>query len=495
MEKYNWQFTAQFEQKKILVVGDFIIDEYIDGDSTRLSPEAPVPVVDVQSDDWVAGGAANVAANLAALGAQVIFCSVIGTDIEADRACALAAGAGFSSDCLIREEKRNTLVKTRVLADGHPLARIDRGDDTPISAVSEQQLILHLQQHFDACDGIVVADYHKGVITPTIIDHLLALTQRQSKFIAVDSKRLSLFQRLAPTLVKPNYTEAMQLLGYEGRGKDRKALLEKCGAAIYQKTHAHWTVLTLDRDGSLWFEKGKLAFHIGAIPVVSPHVCGAGDTFISACTLVLLTGADAKRAATMATAAAAVAIEKETASLCTRLELLAKLDNEQKLVTSLKHLREIRAYYKSMGRRIVFTNGCFDILHSGHVNYLRQAKKLGDVLIVGVNDDESIRRLKGTERPINGISDRLSVLSGLGCVDHLVVFGRAEDDTPASLINVLEPDVFVKGGDYHVSELPEAKLVESLGGRVELIPLTANRSTTQLIRRIYEHTHVNSASM
>src|SRR5690606_3471633 len=131
MEKYNWQFTAQFKQKRILVIGDFIMDEYIDGDSTRLSPEAPVPVVDVQSDNWVPGGAANVAANLTALGAQVFFCSVVGAVIEADRACALATGAGFSSDCLIREENRKTLVKTRVLADGHPLARIDRGDDTP----------------------------------------------------------------------------------------------------------------------------------------------------------------------------------------------------------------------------------------------------------------------------------------------------------------------------------------------------------------------------
>lgn len=493
MEKYNWQFTAQFEHKKILVIGDLILDEYIEGDSTRLSPEAPVPVVDVQSDNWVLGGAANVAANVRALGAQVIFCSVIGTDAEAGRACAMAVEAGFSPEGLIQEKERKTLVKTRVLADGHPLARIDRGDDTPISVVSQRGLIQQMQRHFEACDGIIVADYHKGVITPAIIDSLRDLIRKQPKFVAVDSKRLALFRQMEPTLVKPNYPEALQLLGYERGAKDRRALLERCGADLYHKTRAHWSVLTLDKEGSLWFEKGKLAFHIGAIPVVSPHVCGAGDTFISACTLGLLAGADAKRAAAMATAAATVAIEKETVSLCTRLELLAKLDNEQKLVTSLKHLLEIRGYYKSMGRRIVFTNGCFDILHSGHVNYLRQAKKLGDVLIVGVNDDESIRRLKGAERPINGISDRLSVLAGLGCVDHLVVFGCVEDDTPATLINVLEPDVFVKGGDYQLSELPEAKLVESLGGRIELIPLTANRSTTQLIRRIYEHTHEKSA--
>ncbi|SEL29060.1 D-glycero-beta-D-manno-heptose 1-phosphate adenylyltransferase [Parapedobacter koreensis] len=493
METHNWQFAAQFEQKTILVIGDFIIDKYIAGGSTRLSPEAPVPVVDIQSDRWVLGGAANVAANLSALGAQVIFCSVIGDDADADRACALASESGVSPDCLIREKARSTLVKTRILADGHPLVRLDRGDDTAISQSSARQLIDHLQRHFDACDGVVIADYHKGVVTPAIIDSLIQLKQKQPKFIAVDSKRLPLFRELVPTLVKPNYAEAVQLLGHESSTKDRRVLLEACGDDLYQKTGAQWTVLTLDKDGSLWFENGKLVFHIGAIPVATPHVCGAGDTFVSACTLALLSGADARRAGALATAAATVAIEKEATSLCTRLELLAKLDNEQKLVTSMKHLQEIRAYYKSMGRRIVFTNGCFDILHSGHVNYLKQAKKLGDILIVGVNDDDSIRRLKGPERPINGVADRLSVLAGLGCIDHLVVFGNPEDDTPAALIGVLAPDVFVKGGDYQVAELPEAKLVESLGGVVQLIPLTADRSTTQLIRRIYEHTHVKSA--
>ncbi|SKB87333.1 D-beta-D-heptose 7-phosphate kinase / D-beta-D-heptose 1-phosphate adenosyltransferase [Parapedobacter luteus] len=493
MEKYNWQFTAQFEQKKIVVIGDFIIDEYIEGGSTRLSPEAPVPVVDIHSDRWVLGGAANVAANLRALGAEVVFCSVIGDDMEAGRACDLAVEAGFSPDFLIRETGRATLVKTRILADGHPLVRLDRGDDTTISAESAQRLIQYLQQHVEACDGVIVADYNKGVVTHAVIDSLIQLKRKQAKFIAVDSKRLLLFKELAPTLVKPNYEEAVHLLGHEAGTKDRRALLEQCGDALYQKTGAQWSVVTLDKDGSLWFEKGKLIFHAGAIPVAAPHVCGAGDTFISTCTLALLSGADARRTATMATAAATVAIEKDATSLCTRLELLAKLDNEQKLVTSMRHLEEIRAYYKSMGRRIVFTNGCFDILHSGHVNYLKEAKKLGDVLVVGVNDDESIRRLKGPERPINGLADRLSVLAGLGCIDHLVVFGHRQDDTPSALIKVLAPDIFVKGGDYRMAELPEAKLVASLGGRVQLIPLTANRSTTQLIRRIYEHTHVNSA--
>ncbi|MFC3199040.1 PfkB family carbohydrate kinase [Parapedobacter deserti] len=493
MEKYNWQFTERFNQKRILVVGDFMIDEYIEGDSTRLSPEAPVPVVDIRSDRRVLGGAANVAANLSALGAEVVLCSVIGEDRDAHLACSLAVEAGFSPEYLVRQPGRATLVKTRVSADGHPLVRLDRGDDTTISADSEQQLIRYLQQHFDTCDGIVVADYHKGVVTLPVIDSLFRMKQSQPKFIAVDSKRLSLFRKIAPTLVKPNYGEAMRLLGQEKGAKDRKRLLETCGKALYQKTNAQWTVLTLDRDGSLWFEKGKLVFHMGAIPVTTPHVCGAGDTFVSACTLALLSGADAGRTATLATAAATVAIEKEATSLCGRLELLAKLDNDQKLVTSLTRLREIGMFHRSKGRRVVFTNGCFDILHSGHVNYLRLAKKLGDVLVVGVNNDDSIRRLKGSERPINGLAERLSVLAGLGCIDHLVVFGDPADDTPAVLIRALCPDVFAKGEDYRIEELPEKELVESLGGRVQLIPLTANRSTTQLIRQIYEHTHVNKA--
>jgi rfaE bifunctional protein, domain II len=493
MEKYNWQFTERFDRQKILVVGDLIIDEYIKGDSTRLSPEAPVPVVDIQSDRFVLGGAANVAANLRALGAEVVFCSVTGDDPDADRALAMIAEAGFAPDYLIREKTRATIVKTRILADGHPLVRLDRGDDSPISGESEQRLIRFLEEQFSGCDGVVVADYHKGVVTQAVIDCLLRLKMAHPTFIAVDSKRLSLFKRLSPALVKPNYSEAMRLLGYEEGLKNRKSELEKCGKAIYRKTNAQWVVVTLDKDGSLWFERGKLVFNMGAIPVSAPHVCGAGDTFISACTLALISGADAARTARAATAAATVSIEKEATSLCSRLELLAKLDHEQKLVTSMKRLEELKDYYKHLGRRIVFTNGCFDILHSGHVNYLKLAKKLGDVLIVGVNNDDSIRRLKGSGRPINALAERLSVLAGLGCVDRLVVFGDEADDTPSELIRLLSPDVFAKGGDYQDKELPEAKLVESLGGQVHLIPFTANRSTTQLIRRIYEHSQVKKA--
>lgn len=493
METYNWQFTEQFNRKKILVIGDFIIDEYIQGDSTRLSPEAPVPVVDIRTKRMVLGGAANVAANLTALGAQVVFCSVTGEDTDADQGFALVSGAGFSPDGIIRERHRATLVKTRVIADGHPLVRLDRGDSTVISNRSEQLLMRHLEQHFAGCDGVIIADYHKGVVTPGLVAHIHRLNQESPKFIAVDSKRLSLFSEMAPTLVKPNYEEALKLLDYEREMKDRKTQLKRCGKLIYAKTNAQWVVMTLDKDGSLWFKKGKLMFDMDAPPVAVPHVCGAGDTFVSACTLALLSKADASRAARIATSAASIAIEKEHTSLCSRLELLARLEHEQKLVTSMKRLREIAAYHREQGHRIVFTNGCFDILHSGHVNYLRLARQLGDVLIVGVNNDDSIKRLKGADRPINSLSERLSVLAGLACVDHVVVFGDRSDDTPAPLIREIAPDVFAKGGDYHGKALPEASLVESLGGQVQLIPLTANRSTTSLIRRIYEQTHLNEA--
>lgn len=495
MDRYNWQFTEQFDQKKIIVVGDFIIDEYLNGNSNRLSPEAPVPVVDIRSDRWAAGGAANVAVNLRALGAEVILCSVVGADSDADVACSLVDEAGISPDFLLREPGRKTLVKTRVMADGHPLVRLDRGDDTLISRPSERKLIDSLQRHFETCDGVVVADYDKGVLTSAIIDSLCQMQHSWQKVIAVDSKRLPLFAELAPTLVKPNYDEALRLLGsrYDKKRGDRKHRLATCGKALFQKTNAKWTVITLDKDGSLWFKKDRLSFHMDAIPVATPHVCGAGDTFISACALALVSDADATDAATVATAAATVAIEKETTSRCDRFDLLARLDGDQKLVSSLGRLRELSTHYKHLGRRIVFTNGCFDILHSGHVNYLKQARRLGDVLIVGVNNDDSIRRLKGAERPINGLAERLAVLAGLACIDHLVVFGSLEDDTPAPLIRALEPSIFAKGQDYRAAQLPEAGLVESLGGQVQLIPLTANRSTTRLIRRIHEHTHATKA--
>ena len=495
MDTHHWQFTERFNEKKIIVIGDFIIDEYLKGDSSRLSPEAPVPVVDIQSGRWAAGGAANVALNLRALGAEVILCSVLGADNDADIACSLAVEAGISPDFLVREAGRKTLMKTRVLADGHPLVRLDRGDDVSISPTSERKLIGGLKQHYETCDGVIVADYDKGVLTPAVIGSICELQHVWQKVIAVDSKRLSFFAELAPTLVKPNYNEALQLLDPQNNNRrvDRKHRLTTCGKALFQKTNAHWTVVTLDKDGSLWFEKDRLAFHIDALPVAAPHVCGAGDTFVSACVLALVSGAAPTDTATMATAAATVAIEKEVTSICGRFELLAKLDGDQKLIASLGQLAELGTYYRNLGRRVVFTNGCFDILHSGHVNYLKQARALGDVLIVGVNNDDSIRRLKGAERPINGLAERLAVLAGLACVDHLVVFGNRQDDTPAPLIRALLPSVFAKGQDYRAAQLPEAALVESLGGQVQLIPLTANRSTTRLIRHIHEHTHVTKA--
>lgn len=494
METFNWQCIEQFHQKKILVIGDFIIDEFIHGDSTRLSPEAPVPVVDVRSKRLVLGGAANVAANLKALGAKVFFCSITGDDADGDAGFALVNSAGVSSDGVIRERHRATMVKTRVIADGHPLVRLDRGSDSVISSRSEQSLMRYVEQFFAICDGIVIADYHKGVVTPGLIAHIQQLNRENPKFIAVDSKRLTLFRGLAPSLVKPNYEEALKLLGYERESGDRRAQLKRCGKLIFDKTNARWVVLTLDKDGSLWFENGKLLLEMDAPAVSVPHVCGAGDTFISASTLALVSRDDASGAARIATTAALIAIEKVHTSLCSRLELLARLEQDQKLIVSTKRLREIVAYHRELGHRIVFTNGCFDILHSGHVNYLGLAKQLGDVLIVGVNSDESITRLKGADRPINSLSDRLSVLAGLGCVDHVVVFGDRSDDTPVALIREIAPDVFAKGGDYQDKALPEAALVEALGGQVQLIPLTADRSTTSLIRKIYAQTRINEVA-
>jgi D-beta-D-heptose 7-phosphate kinase/D-beta-D-heptose 1-phosphate adenosyltransferase len=244
---------------------------------------------------------------------------------------------------------------------------------------------------------------------------------------------------------------------------------------------------TLDCDGSVIIDSKGNTVHVKAHHVTTPHVSGAGDTYLAAFVLGFLTTAEINVSAELASAAAAIAISKESTSTCS-LHELEDYFRPRKTISSITKLKRICDEYRNSEKKIVFTNGCFDILHSGHVTYLQHARDLGDILIVGINTDESIKRLKGPSRPVNSLDDRIQVLSGLSCVSHVVPFGNIDDDTPVSLIRVVKPDVFVKGGDYTRDELPEATCVEENGGVIEIIPQVPNRSTTSIIRKIKSRT-------
>ncbi len=301
--------------------------------------------------------------------------------------------------------------------------------------------------------------------------------------IVADSKHLDRFRRLNLTAVKPNYNQAVKLLeldkvdGLNGRVEQ----VIQHGGKILELANAQIAAITLDRDGALVFERDHPVYRTYAHPAPHSAAAGAGDTFVAALTMALSTGAQTPAATEIASAASSIVVQKSGTSTCHIEELKGYFSGEEKVITDTFLLAARVAAYRHQGRKIVFTNGCFDILHRGHITYLNRAKSFGDILIVGVNSDESVKRLKGPARPINPLEDRVQVLSGLSGVDHIVAF---HEDTPHELIKVVQPDVFVKGGDYTLDTLPEASLVEELGGEVKILPYIKDQSTTGVIERI-----------
>ncbi len=475
---------AQFEGKKILVLGDLILDVYLKGTSTRLCPEAPVPVVDVGERKTQLGGAANTVCNLQTLGAIVTFCTVIGNDPYGDEAIKLLKNTGCDCSLIIRHSERETIVKTRVVAGSQLGIRFDTGTQTEIDAATADQLNTFVNQCFEKFDAIIISDYDKGIVTPSVITNLKYQQVSGSRFLAIDSRRLEAFSNLKPSFVKPNYDETVKLMKSKPMYAERTQQVASFANTLFDATGAKLIAATLDKDGALLFENGNLVYETQAQNIPNPHVAGAGDTFLSAFTLAYITSHHVGHSADIASAAAEIAIRKESTSSCSAAELKCYYHQKEKYISSPEELDLISQHYRETGKRIVFTNGCFDILHSGHVTYLHCARELGDVLIVGINQDESIKRIKGDGRPINTLNDRVEVLSGLTSVTHVVSFGSENDDTPEPVIHIVKPDVFVKGGDYTKETLPEAQAVEMYGGEIVFIPYIPDHSTTAIIHRI-----------
>jgi D-beta-D-heptose 7-phosphate kinase / D-beta-D-heptose 1-phosphate adenosyltransferase len=294
------------------------------------------------------------------------------------------------------------------------------------------------------------------------------------------------------TAVKPNYCQAMKLLGAcPVKGAARIEQMQRLAPGIFDCLDTELVALTLDQDGALVFQDGKPPLRTFTEPNPHTQAAGAGDTYVAAMTLALAAGGEAAAAAEIAAAAAAIVVAKDGTSCCTWQELKNRVAWRGHYNLALESLLPCLEEYRRRSQRVVLTNGCFDILHRGHITYLNQARALGDVLDVGVNSDESIRRLKGPERPITSLEDRMQVLAALGCVDHVIAF---DEDTPHRLVKAIRPHIFVKGGDYTRDRLPEAALVEELGGRVEILPLVRERSTTRLISRIREVDGVEAVS-
>ncbi|GMA15510.1 D-glycero-beta-D-manno-heptose 1-phosphate adenylyltransferase (plasmid) [Deinococcus metallilatus] len=476
------EHLEEFRHLRVAVIGEAMLDSYLYGSADRLCREAPVPIVALHGRHDVPGGAANAAVNVRALGASVEFLSVVGADPEGDILLSRLEEAGVDTSGVVRSPTRETLVKQRVMAASQILLRLDRGTESDVAGADEEALLDALRAAFRRADAVIVSDYGYGILTPRLIEALAEEQGRSPRVLVADAKQLERYRDVGVTAAKPNYGEALRLLHEPALHTAEERLAQVAGweEAVLEKTGARIVAVTLDVEGALVFEQGQPAYRTFTQPHSNANATGAGDTFVSALALALAAGADTPAAADLASAAATVVVQRDGTTVCKTAELRDFLTAESKVLDKGAVLTRIAALREG-GRRVVFTNGCFDLLHRGHITYLNQAKALGDVLVVGLNDDASVRRLKGETRPINPTEDRAQVLAALSCVDLIVPFS---EDTPAALIEALRPDVYVKGGDYTRETLPEAPLVESLGGEVRLLSYLDDRSTTGIIERV-----------
>lgn len=475
---------SSFNGLRVMVIGEAMLDTYFEGTSDRLCREAPVPVVSVNHREHLPGGAANTAVNVTSLGGEAVFLSLIGDDLEGRTLQQALENYGVSTSHLLAHPSRFTLGKQRVIAGSQMVVRFDQGSTQAADRETEKAMIQRIKALLPECHALIISDYDYGLLTPRVIRALSKLQARNPRLVIVDSKRLLAYREVNITAIKPNYEEALQLLGMRksSSSHERVDQIKERGQELLKRTGAQIAAVTLDEEGALIFERGEATpYRTYARPQPHSRAAGAGDTFVSALALSLAAGGHLENAAEIASAAASIVVGKEGTSACFLDELRDHFSTSEKYFTDVFQLAGRMAAYRREARRIVFTNGCFDILHRGHIAYLNRAKAFGDILIVGLNSDASVRRLKGPSRPINSLEDRAQILAALSCVDHIVPF---DGDTPHELIRVIRPDIFVKGGDYTLETLPEASLVEELGGTVEILPYLENHSTTRIIERI-----------
>ena len=479
----------RFREVRALVIGDLMLDTYIEGSASRLCREGPVPVVKREQSVALLGGAANVAVNLSALGAQVVIIGLVGDDQAGACVRASLTKCGVDSRHVVEDQQLHTLEKLRVIADGQYVVRIDTGLTNQYSEITGRRLRKELDRALSDIDVIVISDYGYGVVSEPLIDEVAKLRERHCCQISVDAKTLRRYRRLRPTVIVPNLAEALMHLGQDPALNGALPDLQEIDALnvkLRDDVLAERSVITLGAHGAAVVDEGGRSFHVAARPVARAFDVGAGDSFLAALSLALATGTSTEMASRLAVLAAGIAVSKQRTAIVTFQELAQRVslwsaDTHGTGIAAQLRLIEQLSAARREGRTIVLASGIFDILHAGHVAYLNRARTLGDLLVVAVNSDDSAHRIKGTGRPINRLEDRMALIAALDAVDLVASFDEA---TPASLIHALLPDVYVKGGDYEDQELPEAEAVREVGGRTVVLPLIGNFSTSDTIARI-----------
>jgi D-beta-D-heptose 7-phosphate kinase/D-beta-D-heptose 1-phosphate adenosyltransferase len=471
------------QRKTVVVVGDVMIDRYVTGKVERISPEAPVPVLLHSHDHAVAGGAANVAVNIVALGCDVRLVGAVGSDQNAEDLSQILARTGVSAAHLVTDAARPTICKTRVVSGRQQFFRIDREVTGRLSEKIEDAIVKSARAAMTDADIVVISDYAKGVFSDHVLEQVIDAAKSLGMQVLVDPKRRTFDAYRGANLIKPN---AGELSAASGMPCATDAEIEAAGEAIAGQ-FAGAILVTRAESGMSLIRQGQPVQHFKSSVLEVADVSGAGDTALAALAVSMVEGRTLEDAATISNAAAGIAVSKLGTAVVSRAELdaaLARASGPKHHPGSLatkSTAADMAANWRRRGETVVFTNGCFDLIHAGHIELLTFAAGEGDRLIVGLNTDASVRSLKGLARPVQTEQDRARIIGALRAVDLVVLFDEA---TPISLIDAISPDVLVKGADYTEEQVIGGDLVKARGGRVALFPLLEGRSSTRIVERM-----------
>lgn len=473
----------QLAKGRVLVIGDAMVDHYVSGRVSRVSDEAPVPIVHVSDERWTAGGAANVAANIAALGGKAMLVGVTGSDPAASMLAGILGGmSGAVEAHLVADPSRPTTTKTRYMGGQHQIVRVDREHVAPLSRATEERLIATIDDLIDECEAVMISDYAKGVLTDRVLTTAMGAGLKAGRPIIVDPKRTDWKAYSGATLITPNRNE-LQLATGAPCGDDAECA---AAAAIAIAQTGAAILLTRSEQGMSLYRKGKPPVHLSAKAREVFDMSGAGDTVAATIALGIAAGLGREQAMHIANIAAGIVVGKRGTATASPAELLTELKAGQRVLNgapgavSLEATKVLRDTWAREGLTVGFTNGCFDILHAGHVALLREAANACDRLIVALNTDASVAKLKGPSRPAQPEAVRAAVMAAMKGVDAVVFFA---EQTPLEVIRKLQPDVLVKGADYTEDQIVGADIVKARGGRVIRVELVEGQSTTKVLEK------------
>jgi D-beta-D-heptose 7-phosphate kinase/D-beta-D-heptose 1-phosphate adenosyltransferase len=481
------KFVTNLGSPRVLLVGDFMLDVYVYGDALRISPEAPVPVLRVTNTEYRCGGAASVAADLAALGARPICLGVIGCDANSEILTNKLTQIGADISGIAKTPDRPTVSKQRLIGlaqhrHRQMLMRIDRESIDPIPDNLCREILDAYRNRLADADIVCLQDYDKGLLTPAVCSEMIQLAVKADKKILVDPSRNSDYSKYAgATAITPNRKEASGAVGFEIKDVESAA---KAAETLSEKLKIDAVVITLDKEGA-YLKTHDTSRIMSTRPRSVYDVTGAGDMVLATLAVALAANCDYETAVALSNIAGGIEVEKFGTATVTIEEIINDILSEKRSKTgklrSLDELNDELNWHRRQNQTIVFTNGCFDVVHRGHIEYLKFTKQQGDIVVLGLNSDSSVRAIKGPDRPINNQDDRAEVMAALESVDYIIIF---DEPTPINLIEMVKPDVLVKGEDWAEKGVIGKEFVESHGGKVVLARLVEGKSSTATIEKI-----------